>query len=127
MASCSRSVVTVGVPTRKGKTYTSYKEHLGNDIYVTVGVFKDDKLVNIRKFLDNDRGESKAQKIGIAMHPGRFASLVSKLSYIDQAYAYVQAREGEWRTIHVGGELYASVGHGFHVVNLCLFYKVCTR
>ena len=109
---------------RKGKTCTTLKEHLGCDIYVTVGYFNGEKVVNIRKWGENAKGHPYATKAGVAMHPGRFASLILQMPLIDKAYAYVQERPDEWRTIHIGGELYASFCHDFKHVNLRHFFKV---
>ena len=124
MASSS-TCITVGVPKCMDKTCTTYKEHLGNDIFLTVGLFNGDKVVGIRKFEDNDKGESHPKPAGVTMSPGRFASLIFQVPNIDKMYAYVQQHRGKWRTIHIGGEMYASASHDFKQVNLRQFYKLC--
>ena len=110
--------------TMGGKTFTSFKKELGNDIYLTAGRFQNKKVVGIRKYGTNAKGHQHPTKAGVSMSPGRFASLVAHIEQIDEAYSFVYQTEGEWRTIHLGGRLYASVACDYEFINLRQFFKV---
>jgi hypothetical protein len=42
---------------------------------------------------------------------------------IDDAYKYVAGQEKEWRCVHIGGKLYASVSSGYPCVHLRYFFR----
>jgi hypothetical protein len=83
---------------------------LEGDVYLVLSEFDNKKVVHIRKYATKTDGSGKyLTKIGICLSPKRFVSLITNFEQIGDAYEYVSKTEGEWRTVHIGGELYASV------------------
>jgi len=98
---------------------------LGSDIYLSSRTYNDSRVVDVRKYERN--GDKKfPTKKGICMWPIRFAALVMNLGEIDEAYEYVSKTEGEYRTVHISGCLYASVSHSYRCVNLRYYFKSMT-
>lgn len=97
---------------------------LGNDVYLVVSLFNDETVVHIRKYdLKKDGIGKYPTKIGVCLTPKRFVSLITNFDDIDNMYKYVSRTDGEWRTIHIGGELYASVTNDYKCINLRHFYR----
>ena len=101
---------------------------LRDDVFLTVGRFRGSKVVNVRQYDQADNGKLFPTKRGICLTPGRFAALVEQLDDIDSMYAYVTTAESraldEWRTIHLGGGIYATAASGFDLINIRCFFKV---
>jgi len=97
---------------------------LGEGMWLSASTFNGKHMVHVRKYSFNFRNGLKyPTKKGITMSPKRFASLVANLQDIDDAYDFVSKVKGEYRTIHIGGTLFASVSSGFEFINLRHFYK----
>jgi len=97
---------------------------LGEGMWLSASTFNGKHMVHVRKYICNYRNGLKyPTKKGITMSPNRFASLVVNLQEIDDAYDFVSKMKGEYRTIHIGGTLFATVNSGFAYINLRHFYK----
>jgi hypothetical protein len=97
---------------------------LEGDVYLVLSEFDNKKVVHIRKYATKTDGSGKyPTKIGICLSPKRFVSLITNFEQIGDAYEYVSKTEGEWRTVHIGGELYASVSSDYKCINLRHFFR----
>jgi Transcriptional Coactivator p15 (PC4) len=95
--------------------------HLGGDVFLVANNFNDRRMVHIRAYERKMDGTKFPTKKGVCMSPDRFASLVSNLETIQQMYDEVNgpsATNGENRTVHIGGPLYASVHAEYKCINL---------
>jgi hypothetical protein len=98
---------------------------LGENVFMSVRTFNGQKNVHIRKYeLKKDGSGGKyPTKTGVCLSPKRYVSLLVNIDNIDAAYKFVNSTEDAWRTVHIGGELYASVTNGFKCINLRFFFK----
>jgi hypothetical protein len=95
---------------------------LGSGYYLTSNNFNGNRVVNIRYYRE-ENGRTFPTKKGVCLTPMRFAALVDFLDDADKAYEFVSTRQGEWRTVHVGGQLFISVTNGYGCINVRYFYK----
>jgi hypothetical protein len=96
--------------------------HLGEGFFLTSKIFKGDRIVHIRWYGENG-GHVYPTKFGVCMKPDRFAAFVEHLDNINAAYEYVISSVGEWRTVHIGGALYASVRENYQFIDLRNFFR----
>ena len=106
---------------------TAMEYHLGRDVYLVAKDFRGELMVHIHVFEKKADGSKFPTKKGISMLPSCYANLVNGLDLIQRTYEYVNsplAKDGENRTVHIDGSLYASVTAGYKCVNLRkYFYK----
>jgi hypothetical protein len=96
--------------------------HVGEGFFLTSKLFKGERVVHIRWYGENG-GHTYPTKFGVCLKPDRYAAFISHLDHITAAYDYVSTLVGEWRTVHVGGALYASVRNNYQFIDLRYFFR----
>jgi len=107
-------------------TVTAATEYeLGNDIFLTLSTYKNDRVVSVRKFImkAHGGGGKYPTKTGVCLSLQRFVAFLAELENIDNAYNFVSLNVGTQRVVHIGGGLFGSVSNEYKCVNLRYFFK----
>ena len=118
---------TEDIATTRRRMDVRRKIHLKDEWYLVVFVFNEEKRLYIGKYDDsyNPRNKYSPTKFSVMLTIHRFQTLIAEMTEIDLMIDYVKSRPGEFRTIHLGGGVYASATHGYNCLNIRNFYKVC--
>ena len=106
--------------TQKKEFKSTVFEHLGKELYLFESFWENEFYINLREVISSN-GQSYPTKRGISLILSRFKELMDNFDMISETIHQYDQQEVSLN-IHLGGNWFVSVRHGFPVVNIRKFW-----
>jgi Transcriptional Coactivator p15 (PC4) len=99
----------------------SFKEPIGNDRYLTAGMFNDALMIHIRQY-DEANGKIFPTKKGASFTTVRWATFIRHIEDVDRSVDLLNANQPVDYLQHIGGRYYVAVNKDFKCVNIRRYF-----
>lgn len=99
-----------------------FKEPIGNDRFLTAGLYKDILNVHIRQYEMDDNSKLFPTRKGVAFNKSRWATFMRHLDDIDRSVDLLKANQPVSYYQHIGGRYYVTISKDIKCVNIRRYF-----